>query len=246
MLPSALTLPYLLHVSSHLCYSPWIACLPRPPATAHLPTWESRASSPGALIPTARPSGARALADSVDRGVLLRIDHLLSVEQEEGWVGGVVDRRWSNKGECARRGVQTQREAHLAYALDVKQTWTRSQSSAGLGDQSTSCRTGSAISLPRPQCVPLLAANGSHSPLTPYRLAQWNLGSTLVTLGLTAREGIPITFAAFFVIGIILTLQGRVGAITHCSFPVLARASFGMVGAYLAIIVRTVLALREY
>ena len=48
-----------------------------------------------------------------------------------------------------------------------------------------------------------------------FATATWNLGSAIVSLGLTAREGIPITFFAFFMIGIILTLNGRIGAMTH-------------------------------
>ncbi|BGO94861.1 hypothetical protein NBRC10512v2_006654 [Rhodotorula toruloides] len=68
--------------------------------------------------------------------------------------------------------------------------------------------------------------------------ATWDLGSTLVGLGLCAREAIPLSFVAFFVIGIVLTLNGRIGATTHCSLPVVIRASFGMWGSYLAILVR--------
>ncbi|KAI5481372.1 NCS1 allantoate transporter [Pseudohyphozyma bogoriensis] len=71
----------------------------------------------------------------------------------------------------------------------------------------------------------------------------WNLGSTIIALGLTAREGIPLTFLAFFVIGLALTATGRMGALSHCSFPVLVRASFGMWGGYFAILTRVILAL---
>ncbi|BGP27027.1 NCS1 allantoate transporter [Rhodotorula toruloides] len=72
--------------------------------------------------------------------------------------------------------------------------------------------------------------------------ATWDLGSTMVGLGLCAREAIPLSFVAFFVIGIVLTLNGRIGATTHCSLPVVIRASFGMWGSYLAVLVRAVLA----
>ncbi|GAA5917236.1 hypothetical protein JCM5296_002403, partial [Sporobolomyces johnsonii] len=71
----------------------------------------------------------------------------------------------------------------------------------------------------------------------------WDLGSTLVGFGLSASVGIPLTFVAFFCIGIVLSLNGRIGALTHCSFPVIARSSFGIVGAYLPILVRSILAL---
>ncbi|GAA5954119.1 hypothetical protein JCM3765_005295 [Sporobolomyces pararoseus] len=73
--------------------------------------------------------------------------------------------------------------------------------------------------------------------------ATWDLGAALVSYGLTLREAVPITFFAFLSIGIVLSLNGQIGALTHCSFPVLARGPFGMIGAYCAILVRSILAL---
>lgn len=43
----------------------------------------------------------------------------------------------------------------------------------------------------------------------------------LVGLGLCAREAIPLSFVGFFAIGIMLTINGNIGATTHCSFPVI-------------------------
>lgn len=43
----------------------------------------------------------------------------------------------------------------------------------------------------------------------------------LVGLGLCAREAIPLSFIAFTAIGIVLTINGTIGATTHCSFPVI-------------------------
>ncbi|GAA5886534.1 hypothetical protein JCM6882_001678 [Rhodosporidiobolus microsporus] len=73
--------------------------------------------------------------------------------------------------------------------------------------------------------------------------ATWDLGATLVGFGLCAREAIPLSFVAFLVIGIVLTINGRIGATLHCTFPVIARSSFGMYGAYAPILVRSILAL---
>lgn len=94
--------------------------------------------------------------------------------------------------------------------------------------------------------------------------ATWDLGSALVGYGLTLKQAVPISFFAFLCIGVgksgsfvlgedtaanvllwptVLTLNGRIGALTHCSFPVCARGPFGMVGAYIPIIVRSILAL---
>lgn len=73
--------------------------------------------------------------------------------------------------------------------------------------------------------------------------ATWDLGSTLIGLGLCAREAIPLAFAGFLAVGIVLSLNGRIGSTLHTAFPVCARASFGMYGAYAPILVRSILAL---
>ncbi|GAA5920813.1 hypothetical protein JCM3775_003963 [Rhodotorula graminis] len=73
--------------------------------------------------------------------------------------------------------------------------------------------------------------------------ATWMLGSSLVALGLTARQAIPLSFVGFTFIGCIIALNGRIGSTTHCTFPVIARSSFGMFGAYAPILVRSILAL---
>lgn len=72
---------------------------------------------------------------------------------------------------------------------------------------------------------------------------QWSLGASLIAMGLTAREAIPITFFGFFLCGIIIAINAQIGASTHCSFPVLIRASMGMWGSYPAILVRCILSL---
>ncbi|GAA5942651.1 uncharacterized protein JCM15063_000851 [Sporobolomyces koalae] len=66
--------------------------------------------------------------------------------------------------------------------------------------------------------------------------ATWDLGSALVGYGLTLKQAVPVSFFAFLCIGVVLSLNGRIGALTHCSFPVCARAPFGMVGAYIPIL----------
>ncbi|GAA6032737.1 hypothetical protein JCM8097_000767 [Rhodosporidiobolus ruineniae] len=73
--------------------------------------------------------------------------------------------------------------------------------------------------------------------------SMWSLGSSMIAMGLTCREAIPITFFAFFLCGIIVCLNGVIGVRTHCSFPVLIRASLGMWGAAPAIIIRCILSL---
>ncbi|KAI9751007.1 MAG: hypothetical protein M4579_006217 [Chaenotheca gracillima] len=66
--------------------------------------------------------------------------------------------------------------------------------------------------------------------------------SSVMSLGFTARETIPITFCGFLVISCIITLTGKIGATYNIPFPVLVRSSFGMYGSYVAIIIRSFVA----
>lgn len=62
--------------------------------------------------------------------------------------------------------------------------------------------------------------------------------SAIMSLGLTARETIPIAFFGFLICSIPVTLNGLIGATYHIPFPVVLRAVFGMYGAYPAILIR--------
>ena len=48
---------------------------------------------------------------------------------------------------------------------------------------------------------------------------------------------------AFFTIACVIALNGAIGVMTHCNFPVLARASWSFYGAYIAIVSRVILAI---
>jgi NCS1 family nucleobase:cation symporter-1 len=71
----------------------------------------------------------------------------------------------------------------------------------------------------------------------------WSTISTAMSIGFTAREVIPITFAGFFLCGIVVSLTGRIAATYHVPFPVIARASFGMWGCIPMIFLRSTVAL---
>lgn len=80
----------------------------------------------------------------------------------------------------------------------------------------------------------------------------WEVGSSLVALGITARVGIPLTFfvstfpdviqrsrlsflpQGFLIISFVITLHGRMGSLYHVPFPVLNRAAWGVNGVYCA------------
>ncbi|KIM73717.1 hypothetical protein PILCRDRAFT_828851 [Piloderma croceum F 1598] len=71
----------------------------------------------------------------------------------------------------------------------------------------------------------------------------WSTISTTMSLGFTAREVIPITFAGFFLCGFVVSLTGRIAATYHVPFPVIVRSSFGMWGCIPMIFLRSTVAL---
>jgi NCS1 nucleoside transporter family len=59
---------------------------------------------------------------------------------------------------------------------------------------------------------------------------------------LTYREALAIVAISFLIISFVIAGNGAVGAIYHVPFPVIARASWGFWGSYIAIISRLILA----
>jgi len=66
--------------------------------------------------------------------------------------------------------------------------------------------------------------------------------STVMSLGFTARETIPIVFFGFAICSVVITLTGKMGATYNIPFPVLVRSIFGMYGSYVAICIRAFVA----
>ncbi len=62
--------------------------------------------------------------------------------------------------------------------------------------------------------------------------------SSVMSLGFTARETIPIVFFGFLICSLAVTATGKMGATYHISFPVIVRSIFGMYGSYLMICIR--------
>jgi purine-cytosine permease-like protein len=62
--------------------------------------------------------------------------------------------------------------------------------------------------------------------------------SSVMGLGFTARETIPIVFFGFLICSVIITLTGKIGATYHVPFPVAVRSTFGMYGSYPMICIR--------
>ncbi|KAJ5365568.1 Permease cytosine/purines uracil thiamine allantoin [Penicillium concentricum] len=72
--------------------------------------------------------------------------------------------------------------------------------------------------------------------------ATWQFASGMIAVGLTYREALGIVALSFFIISLAISANGAVGAIYHVPFPVIARASWGFWGSYIAIISRVILA----
>ncbi|KAH8732015.1 uracil permease [Phaeosphaeriaceae sp. PMI808] len=74
-----------------------------------------------------------------------------------------------------------------------------------------------------------------------FNAATWQFASSIIAIGLTWRESLGIVALAFFIISFVIALNGAIGVIHHVPFPVLARASWGFWGSYVAIISRAIL-----
>ncbi|GME25945.1 putative ncs1 allantoate transporter protein [Neofusicoccum parvum] len=77
-----------------------------------------------------------------------------------------------------------------------------------------------------------------------FNAATWEFASSVIAVGLTWRESLGIVALAFFIISWVIAFNGATGVIPdHAPFPVLARASWGFWGSYIAIISRVILAI---
>ncbi|KAJ5110236.1 hypothetical protein N7532_002881 [Penicillium argentinense] len=76
-----------------------------------------------------------------------------------------------------------------------------------------------------------------------FNAATWQFASSIIAVGLTYREALAIVAISFFIMSFVIAGNGAVGAIYHVPFPVIARASWGFWGSYIAIISRLILAI---
>ncbi|KAI9512129.1 NCS1 nucleoside transporter family [Russula earlei] len=73
--------------------------------------------------------------------------------------------------------------------------------------------------------------------------ASWALASSMLAVGLSWRQALPAIALGNVIIGIVMVLNGTVGARLHIPFPVLNRSSFGFWFSYFSVISRVVLAM---
>ncbi|KAE9367041.1 NCS1 nucleoside transporter family [Stipitochalara longipes BDJ] len=74
-------------------------------------------------------------------------------------------------------------------------------------------------------------------------LGTWETASSILSVGLTWRDAIPIIVVGTSCVAIPMVLNGAIGAKLHIPFSVAIRASFGYYFAYFAIVSRSVLAM---
>lgn len=68
------------------------------------------------------------------------------------------------------------------------------------------------------------------------------IAASAMTAGLTWWEALVSTAIGYSISAVFVVLMGRVGASTHCGFPVVTRASFGLFGALWPVLNRAVMA----
>ncbi|KAK2803571.1 hypothetical protein FQN51_003333 [Onygenales sp. PD_10] len=75
-----------------------------------------------------------------------------------------------------------------------------------------------------------------------FNISAWQFASGIIAVGLSWRESLSIVALAFFIVSFVIAFNGATGVIYHAPFPVIARASWGFWGSYVAIISRVILA----
>ncbi|MCJ1479844.1 hypothetical protein MMC13_008532 [Lambiella insularis] len=74
-------------------------------------------------------------------------------------------------------------------------------------------------------------------------LGTWETASSVIAVGLTWRDAIPIMVVGTFCVAVPMVLNGAIGARLHIPFSVIVRSSFGYYLAYFCIVSRSILAM---
>ncbi|CZT44695.1 related to uracil permease [Rhynchosporium secalis] len=74
-------------------------------------------------------------------------------------------------------------------------------------------------------------------------LGNWQLGSSLVAVGLSVWQTMIAVILGKFIVAAVALCNGAIGAKWHIGFPVMSRGIWGIYGAYLIIIQRIILSL---
>ncbi|CZR41770.1 hypothetical protein LB506_003811 [Fusarium annulatum] len=76
-----------------------------------------------------------------------------------------------------------------------------------------------------------------------WAVSNWEVASSMIAVGLSWRMAIGACVLGNFLMGLVITCNGRIGAILHTPFPVLSRMPFGYYFSYFVVLSRCVLAI---
>ncbi|KAI6777418.1 hypothetical protein HG530_001363 [Fusarium avenaceum] len=79
-----------------------------------------------------------------------------------------------------------------------------------------------------------------------FSLTGWNTGSSLIAVGLTWQQSFASCVLGALLASVIVVCMARPGVQYHIGFPVLARSSMGMYGAYFFIFIRAIVCIVWY
>lgn len=65
-----------------------------------------------------------------------------------------------------------------------------------------------------------------------FNAATWEFAASIIAIGLSYRDAVGIVACAFFIVSVVISLNGATGVLYHAPFPVLARAGWGFWGSY--------------
>ncbi|KAI5360733.1 Putative purine-cytosine permease [Septoria linicola] len=76
-----------------------------------------------------------------------------------------------------------------------------------------------------------------------WAVSNWQVASSMIAVGLSWKMAIGACVLGNALMGIVITINGRIGATLHTPFPVLARMPFGYYFSYFVVLSRCVLAI---
>ncbi|KAF2495747.1 hypothetical protein BU16DRAFT_581242 [Lophium mytilinum] len=76
-----------------------------------------------------------------------------------------------------------------------------------------------------------------------WAVSNWEVASSMIAVGLSWRMAIGACVLGNTIMGLVITVNGRMGATLHTPFPVLARMPFGYYFSYFVVLSRCVLAI---
>jgi nucleobase:cation symporter-1, NCS1 family len=76
-----------------------------------------------------------------------------------------------------------------------------------------------------------------------WAVSNWEVASSMIKVGLSWKMAIGACVLGNTLMGLVITVNGRIGAKLHTPFPVLARMPFGYYFSYFVVLSRCVLAI---